>query len=84
MGPAHQPRIDEDVNTSQMCFNLIFANSFDVVIIATVPDQSLALQNWDPMADDYLSKRNVYKVDDEDAGVALEGYSENLFLPFSP
>lgn len=33
------------------------------------------LQDWNPMEDDYFSKRNIYKIDDEDTGLALEGYS---------
>lgn len=32
------------------------------------------------MEEDYLSKRNVYAMDDEDAGLALEGYSEHVHL----
>lgn len=34
------------------------------------------LQDWNPMEDDYLSKRNIYKIDDEDTGLALDGYSK--------
>lgn len=34
------------------------------------------LQHWNPMEEDYLSKRNIYKIDDEDTGQALEGYSK--------
>lgn len=34
------------------------------------------LHNWNPMEEDYFSKRNIYKIDDEDAGLALEGYSK--------
>ena len=30
------------------------------------------------MEDDFLSKRNIYKIDDEDAGLALEGYSMSV------
>lgn len=41
---------------------------------------STDLQHWNPMEDDYLSKRNIYKIDDEDAGLALEGYSKSVFL----
>ena len=28
------------------------------------------------MEEDYLSKRNIYKIDDSDAGLVLDGYSE--------
>ena len=48
------------------------------------------LAHWDPMAVDYLSIRNSYKVDVDDPGVAALGYSEYMlmFLPqlffFSP
>ncbi len=31
---------------------------------------------WNPMEDDYLSGRNLYVVDDEDAGTALDGFSQ--------
>ncbi len=34
------------------------------------------LQAWNPMEKDFLSARNIYKVDDEDASSALQGYSE--------
>lgn len=41
-------------------------------------ENSITLQNWNPMEDDYLSKRNIYKIDDEDCGLALEGYSKSF------
>lgn len=37
------------------------------------------LNFWNPMEEDFLSNRNNYKIDDEDASLALEGYSK-LFL----
>ena len=37
---------------------------------------STSLQHWNPMEEDFFSKRNIYKIDDSDAGLALEGYSE--------
>ncbi|XP_067123693.1 tudor domain-containing protein 15-like [Centruroides vittatus] len=33
--------------------------------------------NWNPMADDYLSERNSYKVDVDDPGVAVTGYKSS-------
>lgn len=34
------------------------------------------LDNWKPMENDYLSKRNSYKIDTDDIGVATVGYSK--------
>ena len=42
-------------------------------------ENSITLQDWNPMEDDYLSKRNIYKIDDEDCGLALEGYSTSYY-----
>lgn len=36
------------------------------------------LQAWNPMEKDFLSTRNIYKIDDEDASSALQGYSEYM------
>lgn len=41
---------------------------------------SSGLQHWNPMEDDYLSNRNIYKVNDEEAGLALEGYGKVLSI----
>ena len=40
------------------------------------PTTHRELQAWNPMESDFLSPRNIYKVDDEDASSALQGYSE--------
>ena len=34
------------------------------------------LHSWNPMEDDFLSQRNLYEVDDEDAGTAFDGFSK--------
>ena len=39
------------------------------------------LPHWNPMEEDFLSKRNIYKINDEDAGLALDGYSK-CFLTY--
>lgn len=31
---------------------------------------------WNPMESEYLAQRNTYSIDDEDAGLALHGYSK--------
>ncbi len=38
------------------------------------------LQAWNPMEKDFLSARNIYKIDDQDASSALQGYSELFAL----
>lgn len=44
------------------------------------PDQSSpGLSKWDPMQEDFLSKRNCYSYDDEDAGCVIMGYSELIY-----
>ena len=35
----------------------------------------IKLQQWNPMESDFLNRRNNYKIDDEDAQLALHGYS---------
>ncbi len=42
--------------------------------------EDLSMVDWDPMMDDYMSIRNSYDVDVDDAGVALTGYSKNTSL----
>lgn len=34
------------------------------------------LNVWNPMENDFLAQRNIYKIDDEDVGLALHGYSK--------
>ena len=43
-------------------------------------DHVVDLHDWNPMEEDYLSKRNIYKIDDEDTGLALDGYSKLIVL----
>ena len=31
---------------------------------------------WNPMETDFLSRRNLYSVDDEDTNMVLQGYSK--------
>ena len=40
-----------------------------------------ALAEWNPMEEQYLSKRNAYSVDIDDPGVAMLGYG-NLMLVY--
>ena len=40
--------------------------------------EELQMENWQPMEEDFLSERNSYQVDTEDAGVALTGYSKYM------
>lgn len=39
-------------------------------------DAQLSLKCWNPMESDFLAERNIYKIDDEDANLALQGYSK--------
>ena len=34
------------------------------------------IQQWNPMEADFLTSKNSYSYDDEDASVAIQGYSE--------
>ena len=45
------------------------------VSICCVFIDDLKLQHWNPMESDFLNRRNNYKIDDEDAQLALHGYS---------
>ena len=37
-------------------------------------------KNWNPMAEDFLSVRNSYKIDPDDPGVATTGISRFIIL----
>ena len=34
------------------------------------------IQHWNPMEADFLAPKNNYAYDDEDASIAIQGYSE--------
>ena len=40
------------------------------------------MEDWQPMEEDYLSMRNSYQVDTDDAGVAITGYSKSYFFQY--
>lgn len=50
--------------------------SFVFVNVVFVGQSSPGLSRWDPMQEDFLSKKNHYNYDDEDAGCVVMGYSE--------
>ena len=35
------------------------------------------IQRWNPMEADFLASKNNYAYDDEDASIAIQGYSED-------
>ncbi|XP_012936023.1 uncharacterized protein LOC101856642 [Aplysia californica] len=59
----------------EICLNheLIQLGLAEVKTDAKEPVENTELQDWDPMADDFSSIRNSYKVDITDPGVALVG-----------
>ena len=42
----------------------------------TSPGVQHRMQNWNPMESDFLARRNIIAIDDEDVGSALHGYSK--------
>ena len=36
------------------------------------------IEAWNPMEADFLSRRNLYEVNDEDAGIAFDGFGETF------
>jgi hypothetical protein len=38
------------------------------------------LEKWNPMEEDFFSKRNSYNIDIDDAGVATTGYSKSVYI----
>ncbi|XP_057313217.1 uncharacterized protein LOC130654621 isoform X2 [Hydractinia symbiolongicarpus] len=77
---------DEFINQALVDEGLVYSKEFD----KTVPSVRLseleleneateidALSQWDPMKEQYLSKRNAYSVNIDDPSVAMLGYVDN-------
>lgn len=69
----------DNTGSEEICVNMDLIHA-GVAMIDTShtnqdsPPSPEAMLNWDPMMEDYLSIRNSYKVDVDDAGVATVGY----------
>ncbi len=67
----------EDTNSSPQTEKVDALSPSNLAAVPPSPTSpATELQAWNPMEKDFLSARNIYKVDDEDASSALQGYSE--------
>ena len=67
----------------KVCVSVSYTFFLEMANSPTSPGMQHRMQNWNPMESDFLGRRNILAVDDEDVGSALHGYSKLLFNLFS-
>lgn len=54
-----------------------FWKCYTVLSISGNPQE---MDKWNPMEDDFLSSRNLFKINDEDAGSAVDDFGNFFWL----